>query len=132
MTSLNGILVSSPENLANFFTLSLTMFIPLSSEAFNSRVYSFHESPKISLARHMAVVVLPTPADPENIKCGISDMFFKRDFKLPTISFWFIMDDSFIGRYFSTHMEDSVIWSYLFALLIKLSLLYHMNKLFMI
>ena len=87
ITSLKGILVSKPENLANFFTLSLTMLIPRSSDAFNSRVYSRQESPKISLVRHRAVVVLPTPADPENNRCGISDVFLRSDLRLPTISF---------------------------------------------
>src|SRR5574337_907138 len=128
--SLKGMLVSNPENLANFFTLSLTMLMPRSSEAFNSKVYSRHESPRISFARHNAVVVLPTPADPENNKCGISDVFFKRDRRLPTISFWFIIDAIFVGRYFSTHIEDSVIGTYVFHLLIKLSLLNYACKLF--
>jgi len=35
---LNGIFVSNPANLENFFTRSLTMLIPLSSDAFSSRV----------------------------------------------------------------------------------------------
>src|SRR5574338_1136842 len=128
ITSLNGMLVSNPENLANFFTLSLTMLMPRSSEAFNSKVYSRHESPKISLARHNAVVVLPTPAEPENNRCGISDVFFRSDLKLPTISFWLIIDEIFVGRYFSTHIEDSVIGTYVLHLLIELSLLNHACK----
>src|SRR5207245_10903199 len=86
-------------------------------------LYSRQESPRISLARHNAVVVLPTPADPENSRCGISDVFFRRDFRLPIISFWFTMEESLAGLYFSTHMVDSVIGSYLSHLLIKLSLM---------
>jgi hypothetical protein len=52
----------------------------------------------------MAVVVLPTPADPENSKCGISAGFAIRASKLPIISVWFTISESFVGRYFSTHM----------------------------
>src|SRR5713226_10728598 len=99
------------------------MFIPRSSDAFNSRVYSRHESPRISLAMHNEAVVFPTPAEPQNSRCCISGVFFRRDFRLPIISFWFIMVESLVGLYFSTHMVDSVIGYYLSHLLIKLSLI---------
>src|SRR3989338_1244991 len=54
---LKGILLSSPAYLENVFTLSLTMFIPRSSEALSSKVLSFQCSPRISWDRHRARVV---------------------------------------------------------------------------
>ena len=62
---------------ANSFTLSRTILIPLSSDAFNSRVSLCQDSPSNSFARQRAVVVLPTPAGPAKSRCGISSGFLK-------------------------------------------------------
>jgi len=51
--------------------VSRTTSIPLSSEAFSSRVLCLNESPITSLARASMHVVLPVPAGPWNIRCGI-------------------------------------------------------------
>src|ERR1043166_6268860 len=54
--------VASFMTAANSFTLSRTILIPLSSDAFSSRVFLCHSSPSNSLAMHRAAVVFPTPA----------------------------------------------------------------------
>jgi hypothetical protein len=90
---------------ANSFTLSRTIFIPLSSEALSSRVSLFHSSPNNSMDKHNAVVVLPTPAGPANNRCGISLGFFIRFSSEVKISFWLTICSILLGRYFSTHIK---------------------------
>jgi len=53
---------------------------------------------------HMAVMVLPTPADLEYSKRDMSAEFAISASRLPIISVWFTISESFVGRYFSTHM----------------------------
>lgn len=49
---------------ANILILFLTVSIPRSLDAFNSRTASLKELPKSILARANIVVVLPTPGGP--------------------------------------------------------------------
>merc|ERR1719239_964594 len=49
---------------ANILILFLTVSMPRSLDAFNSITPSLKDGPKSCLARHMIVVVLPTPGGP--------------------------------------------------------------------
>merc|ERR1719239_1535632 len=49
---------------ANILILFLTVSMPRSLDAFNSITPSLKDEPKSCLARHMIVVVLPTPGGP--------------------------------------------------------------------
>ena len=94
----------NPANPENFFTFSLTIPMPLSSDAFNSSRFPSIFSPKICLVIHNAVVVFPTPAEPENIRCGISVGSLIKADKLPIISLCPTISEISFGRYFSTHI----------------------------
>ena len=56
---------------ANYFIFSLTTSMPLSSDAFNSRVPALTQSPNIYLAMHITLDVLPVPGGPTSIRLGI-------------------------------------------------------------
>ena len=54
--------------LAKSFTLFLMMSMPRSSEAFSSRMFALHSSPKSCFAVTSARLVFPVPAGPANIR----------------------------------------------------------------
>ena len=67
------------------------------------RILGAHiDSPRMDLTSAKAVVVLPTPAGPVNIKLGMlfSPTYFS---SLATICFCPTMSSNFCGLYFSTH-----------------------------
>ena len=89
-------------SLQKFFMRSLTVSIPLASDAFNSKKLFLQYSPKIDFDNANAVVVFPTPAGPVNIKLGMlpSPTYFS---SLVMICFCPTMSSNFCGLYFSTH-----------------------------
>src|SRR5687767_2720683 len=92
---------------ANSLILPRTIPMPRSSEAFSSRSLFVQSSPYSSRARASAHVVLPTPAGPANMRCG---MLFVDAYALrrSTISGWPTTSPSFVGRYFSTQISSIV------------------------
>ena len=88
----------------NRLTFSRTMLMPRSSDALSSSRLSGACLPSTWRAMHSAVVVLPTPADPENIRCGMSPGLLSSDDRLPMASDWPATSSSFCGLYFSTHI----------------------------
>jgi hypothetical protein len=71
---------------ANFFTLFLTIFIPLSSDAFNSKTLYLQKSfPKSYLANAIIAEVFPVPGGPWRSKCGKFPVF-NTPYKLCTTS----------------------------------------------
>lgn len=100
--------------LAKSLTLFLTISIPLSSLAFSSRKFSLYEFPKNDRAMTNASVLLPTPAGPENNRCG-RFFCFTNAFSLATISSCPFMSVNVLGRYFSVQIVDSSISPCLFA-----------------
>src|SRR6185437_1287305 len=97
--------VTNLKTAANDFTLSLTIFIPLSSEAFNSRVSLRQSTPSKYLAMHKAAVVFPTPGGPAKSRCGIDSGSLIRLEIPPITSFLLTICSRSCGRYFSTHIK---------------------------
>ena len=89
-------------SLQKFLMLFLTVSIPLASDAFSSRKFCLQYSPRIDFTSANAVVVLPTPAGPVNIRLGMlpSPTYFS---SLEIICFCPTMSSNVCGLYFSTH-----------------------------
>ncbi|MEM2865922.1 MAG: hypothetical protein QW098_02110 [Candidatus Hadarchaeales archaeon] len=72
----------------------------------SSRFCLQYSSPKSSLARQSAAVVLPVPGGPEKRVCGKAFVFTKF-LSLATISACPTISSSFLGRYFSVQISVS-------------------------
>src|SRR3989338_5926187 len=94
--------------LAKSLTLTRTTSIPLSSDAFNSKVFCLHVSPKSCLAITKDNVVFPIPAGPAKRRCG---RFFcsTNAFIFSTMSCCPLISANVEGRYFSVHIADSIL-----------------------
>merc|ERR1719430_435014 len=85
---------------ANILILFLTVSMPRSLEAFNSMTASLNEGPRSCLARHIIVVVFPTPGGPAMMMFGTFPSLAKTA-TLLTVSWLPTISGKVVGRYFS-------------------------------
>merc|ERR1719430_385884 len=85
---------------ANILILFLTVSMPRSLDAFNSITPSLKDGPKSCLARHIMVVVLPTPGGPAMMMFGTFPSLANTA-SLATVSWLPTISGKVLGRYFS-------------------------------
>ena len=81
--------------------------MPLSSEAFSSKVKVRQFCPKSSCAMQRAAVVFPVPGIPASSRWGMVLGLRMNALRLSTMSFRSTISSRFVGRYFSTHITAS-------------------------